>query len=379
MKKLLSITLAAIMLLSIFAACGAPKPTPTPTQTPDPTENPQPTVPASVEGLVYDGPAMELTVNFSSTEANQKPFVDAFDRITERSGGKITFVIYYSNSLLSPGEALDGLGSGVCDISDITMANFPERFVYSQQVMSYPFLGFTSIAMASDVMNRNFFKNELMMNEFKATNIHPLFFLGVWGTSMVFKNPTEISTPDTVSGLKLVTDNRILTQFLADKGATPVGLPPTEFYSSLSNNVVDGLINGIHVINIFGALSIAKSVYLFERSFATGCRAICINNDVWSSFDDTLKQIFTEELLGEQLREEAVEHWTKSDQSHLDDCAEWNIPITRIEGEQMQAWVDALKPYGDEQLKQLSDKGYTEVYNVLEFINDAIENYDGGL
>lgn len=66
-------------------------------------------------------------------------------------------------------------------------------------------------------------------------------------------------------------------------------------------------------------------------------------------------------------------------QSHLDDCAEWGIPITRIEGDEMQVWVDALKPYGDDLLKQLSDKGYTEVYNVLDFINESIENYDGGL
>jgi TRAP-type C4-dicarboxylate transport system substrate-binding protein len=382
MKKTLSIVLVAVMLLSLLAACGE-KPQPTqppasqpPATQPPATEAPQPTTgPTAPQELKYTGPARELTVNFSSNEATQKVYTDALQRITDRTDGKITFVYYYSNSLLQPSEALDGLENGVCDISDVTMANFRERFVYTQQVTSYPFLGFTSIAMASDVMNQNFFDNELIMNEFTSANIYPLFFLGVWGTAMAFKNPTEISTPDTVKGLKLVTDNPLLSKYLNDIGATPVAQLPTEYFSSLNNGVVNGVINGIHVINIFGALSIAKSVYVFERSFATGSRAICINLDVWNSFDDTLRQIFMEEIQGMQLWKDAVDYWTVADQSHFDDCEKWNIPVYRIEGETMQAWVDALKPYGDAELKQLYDKGYTEVYNVLDFVNKAIDNY----
>ncbi len=374
MKKLLSIVLATVMLISLFGACGSQ-----PTTSASPAQSPQGSSQPSGESkeLVYNGPKMELTVNFSSNEAQAKVFMDAFKRITQRTGGKVTFVPYYSSSLLAPTEVLDGLGSGLCDISDVTMANFPERFVYTHQVTGYPFLGFTSIAMASGVMNNVIYDNKLMMNEFKTAKIYPLFFLGVWGTAMAFKNNVKITTPDSVKGLKLVTDNRVMSKFLADKGATPVAQPPTEFYSSMSNGVVDGVINGIHVINIFGALAISKSVYVFERSFSTGTRAICINDAKWNSFDSTLRQIFTEEMQGAQLWKDAVEYWTISDKSHYDDAAKWNIPVTKITGSDMQAWVDALKPYGDETLKQLKDKGYTEVDNVLEFWKKSISEYKG--
>ncbi len=374
MKKLLSIILSAVMLLSLFSACGSkPVTSAPPAQSPQASAQPS----GAPKDLVYNGPKMELTVNFSSAEPVAKIYTDTLKRITERTGGKVTFVNYFSNSLLSPAEALKGVGTGVCDISDVTMANFPEQFVYSQQVMSYPFLGFTSIAMASDIMNKNIYNNKLMMDEFKAAKVYPLFFLGVWGTAMVLKNDVKITTPDSVKGLKLITDNRILSKFLADKGATPVAQPPTEFFSSMSNGVVDGVINGLHVVNIFGALSIAKTVYMFERSFSTGCRAICINDAKWNSFDSTLKQIFTEEMLGDQLITEGAAYWKVSDQSHLDDAKKWNIPVNYIKGADMEAWADALKPYGDETLKQLKDKGYKEVDSVLEFWKKSISEYNG--
>jgi TRAP-type C4-dicarboxylate transport system substrate-binding protein len=320
---------------------------------------------------------MELTVNLSSSEQLAKIYVDALNRISERTGGKVTFVIYYSNSLMAPTEALDGLGSGLADISDVTLTNFPDRFVYTQQVVSYPFLGFTSLPMAADVMNDVIFNNQLMMDEFKAANITPMFFVGVWGTSIMLKNKIEVSTPDTVKGLKLITADPVLSKLLADQGATPVNQPPTEYFNSMSNNVVDGIVHAIFVADIFGALELCKNVYMFENSFATGARAICINNDTWNKFDDTLKQIFMDEWQGEEFWNSAVPWWAMQDQMHLDNCAKWGIPVNQLTGDAMQAWRDAAKPYGDANLKALYDKGYTEVYKVLDVWKQAISSYSG--
>ena len=178
MKRLLSVTILMLciaLLLSTLTACGeesettttaaapssstAPSTASTVTTAPATESTTATTAPATesttatTTALTYTGPEMELTVNLSSSEQLATIYVDALNRITERTGGKVTFVIYYSNSLMAPPEALDGLGSGLADISDVTLTNFPDRFVYTQQVTSYPFLGFTSLAMAADVMN----------------------------------------------------------------------------------------------------------------------------------------------------------------------------------------------------------------------------------
>ena len=96
-----------------------------------------------------------------------------------------------------------------------------------------------------------------------------------------------------------------------------------------------------------------------------------------SGLDDSLKAIIMDEMQGEQLWNDGVAYWAASDQMWLDQVTGNNIPLKYVEGADMQAWADAVAPYGDAALKDLYDKGYTEVYNVLDVWNNAIANYSG--
>lgn len=385
MRKHLCMLLAILMLMATFAGCSGKTETAVPSVVPEVSAAPpstaapaSPEVSQAPEELVYTGPAMELTVNLNAPEEQSPQYMAAFNRITERTGGKVTFVYYFSGSLLTAKDALEGLGAGMADFSDVALANFKDQFPYTQQVVSYPFMGFNSLPMAADVINDVVLKNELMMNEFSAVNIQPIFFVGVWGTAIALTKDIEISTPETIAGLKLVTDNPDLSRFLNDNGATPIGQPPMEYYTSMTNGVADGVINGLNVINIFGSLQPAKCVYMFDNSVSTGIKAICANLNTWNSFDDTLKAIVMDELqYSEKYWEDNYVWWTTSDQSHLDKAKEWGIPVRYIKGDAMKAWADGLKPYGDASLQALYDRGYTEVFNILDIWNEAIANYDG--
>ena len=381
MKKTLALILALAMVLALAACAGNQTTggTPGTSAPPSQTTGPAPGTDATTapQELAYNGPELELTVNFNSSEEQSPIYIALFNRISERTGGKVKFIYHYSGSLLSANDALDGLGAGFCDFSDVTLTNFPDNFPYTQRVISYPFLGFRSFNMAAQIINDVVLKNDIMMGEFAAANIQPLFLLGTWGTSMVMADDVVINTPESIAGMKMVTFDPILSRFLNDIGATPVAQPPTEYFSCLSNNVADGIIHGLYVVGIFGAIAPAKTVYMFERSFTTGVRAISANKDTWDSFDDTLKTIIMEEMQGEELWNDGVAYWAASDQRWLDQVTDNNIPLRYIKGEEMQAWADALAPYGDAAMKELYDKGYTEVYNILEVWNNAIENYDG--
>lgn len=370
MKKTLALILSLAMVFSLVA-CGSK-----PADTPD-DGTPAPDAAVDAGDMEYTGPELELTVNFNSSEEQSPIYIALFDRISERTGGKVKFVYYYSGSLLSATDALDGLGAGLCDFSDVTLTNFPDQFPYTQQVISYPFMGFHSFNMAAEIINDVVLENDIMMGEFHAANIQPLFLLGTWGTSMVMADNVDISTPDTVAGMKLVTSDPIFSRFLTDVGATPVAQPPTEYFSCLSNGVADGIVNGLYVVGIFGAIAPAQSVYMFERSFTTGVRSISANLDTWNSLDDSLKAIIMDEMQGEQLWNDGVAYWAASDQMWLDQVTGNNIPLKYVEGADMQAWADAVAPYGDAAMKDLYDKGYTEVYNILDVWNEAIANYSG--
>lgn len=380
MKRTLCILLAALMLLALCVGCGDSK-----TSGEDSTSGSSASSGSSTSGTAapaagtatYDGPAIEFTVNLSSTEDRCESYLKAFAKITERTGGKVTFQCNYSGSLMAAAETLDGLGAGMADFSDVALQNFKDQFPYCQQVLSYPFLGIHSFAMAAEVVSDVIPKTPAMLGEFEAMNIHPLTFTAVWGTAIATAEDIAISTPDSVKGKKFVTDAVVLSQFLNDVGATPVNQPPMEFYSSMTNGVADGVINALNVINIFGGLAPAKHVYLFENSATTGLQTFCVNLDTWNSMDESLRTIITEEFNSQEYWDYLFEYWAVSDQSHLDDAAEWGIPVDTISGEAMQAWVDGMKPYGDAMMEELYQKGYTECYNVLDAINAGIAGYKG--
>ena len=325
----------------------------------------------------YTGDPMEIVFSFASSENFCSLYVDVEKRITARTGGKVTFVNYFGGSLASATESLDACGSGMCDMADITLTNFRDRFPYSQQVNEYPFLGYKSLAMAVDVMNQFIPNNEYCMAEFDQANIHPVFFVGVWGTSLVMRENVDIKTPQDLAGKKIMATSDIENEFIMAAGGTPVAQPVTEMYSCMQNGVIDGVMIGLYVTNIFGALQLAKSVYMLENSFTTGLRVFAVNKDLWESFTPDLQAIFEDEFSNETFWTEAKQFWDDQDQSHLDDCEEWGIPVTWIEGADMDPWKEMAKPFGDAKLQELRDAGYDHVDEVFAQLNDAIDNYEG--
>ena len=334
--------------------------------------------PAAGGEVVYDGPEMTLSFSFSSTEEQCIVYTHACEMITERTGGKVQFDNYFGGSLAAASDALDACGTGLADMADITLTNTPDRFPYSQQVTGYPFLGFSSFCMAADVMREFIPNNEYCMAEFEAANIYPLFFTGVWGTAISMADDVAITSPEDLAGKKvMVSLSPTESIFVNNAGGTPVAQPPTEMYQNFSSGLIDGAFYGLYLVKIFGALDLVKHVTMLEYSFTTGCRVAGINLDLWNSFTPELQQIFKECWGSEEEWDVATNYWNTSDQSHLDRCAELGIPVTYVTGDDMTPWVEAAKPLGDAQMQDLYDAGKEHVFEVLDALNEAIENYDG--
>jgi TRAP-type C4-dicarboxylate transport system substrate-binding protein len=123
MKKALSIVLALMLVLALFAGCGGSDkteetaaPTDAATSTPEETETP-----AQTEDV---GEPIVLKVNNFGPGA--VPFgvclEDAAAKVDELSNGNVTFEIYHDGTLLGFNEAMQGVGQGVADISWIGCA-----------------------------------------------------------------------------------------------------------------------------------------------------------------------------------------------------------------------------------------------------------------
>jgi TRAP-type C4-dicarboxylate transport system substrate-binding protein len=393
MKKIVSLVLILALVLMVFAACGGNNAGSAVTTTDNKgavtttddkgndgnsgTTDLYKPVEAESSDLVYTGPEMELVVNLATGENNVPYLLDGLRRVEERTDGKVKFVVHFSNSLLSTSEALNGLSSGVCDISDITLANYPSQFVYTDQVCSLPFMGFTDFVQGCHIIRNTVFNNELMMSEFTKNNIKPLMTNCVYGSPISFTKPTDITKPESLKGKKIMTVNRIFSEFASAYGGSGVFQPVPDMYSALSTGVVDGILMGVVVLDVFGALDVIDTIYRFQNDFSSSIKTTCINLDVWNSFDDTLKKIFEEEILSEKFFNAYVDYMVAvEDDLWKTIIEEKGIKVKIIDGEDMEAWINAIEPYKSAYIKNLYDQGYTEIYKAVDIWKENIAKYN---
>jgi len=214
------------------------------------------------------------------------------------------------------------------------------------------------------------------MSEFTKNNIKPLMTNCVYGSPISFTKPTEISTPETLKGKKIMTVNRIFSDFASAYGGSGVFQPVPDMYSALSTGVVDGILMGVVVLDVFGALDVIDTIYKFQNDFSSSIKTTCINLDVWNSFDDTLKQIFEEEILSEKFFNAYVDYMVAVEEQEWKTIEEKGIDVMVIDGEDLEAWITAIEPFTSAYVKNLYDQGYTEIYKAIDIWKENIARYN---
>lgn len=374
--KIVAVALSAVLVLALLTACGGKK-------------EPEPTVPGSAGSSgssgkavfygEYTGPDMTLEVNLSSSKANAEYIVNAFDRITARTDGKVKFNITEQGGLLSPADALEGLGSGVADISDLTLSNYSESFVYTTVACAQPFMGFRDIDTANDIIRDVIINNpnELMENEFYVQNVKPLSTAAVFGTSLFCAKDVELQHPADLNGLKIMSDDPVISEFVNSVGGAAVQLNVMEMSSNMKNGVADGAFVAQNVGEIFGADVASKSLNTFAVDLSTHVKTTCINLTTWDSFDDTLKKIFDEEF-GESFYEEYLA-WVDKMESQRRDKFAANAEMHRYEvpADLIPEWQAAIEPFASKALSQYAATN-PDTEQAKQIWRDAIDNYYAG-
>lgn len=377
LSKILAVVLTAVFTLALMTACGGqPAPTPTPTPGGSSTAGSGGSSGQTVFYGDYTGPDMTLEVNLSSSKGNAEYLVNAFDRITARTDGKVKFNITEYSGLLDTASALEGLGSGVADISDLTLSNYPESFVYTTQVCAQPFNGFKDIFTANDIIRDVIIVNpdEIMQQEFIAQNVKPLSIAAVFGTSLFLAKDVTIEHPTDLQNLKIMSDDQTLSSFINSQGGAAVALDIMNMASNMKNGVADGALIAQNVGEIFGADEATKALYSFAVDLSTHIKTTSINLDTWDSFDATLQAIFEEEF-GPMMYEEYLAWVEKMEnQRHQKFDANADMKQYVISEEFISEWKDALAPFADAQLAELAAT-HPDLDKAKDIWRSAIDTY----
>lgn len=370
-SKVLALVLIVALTITMFAACGK-------------KENKK-------EGggsSDYSGPAIELLVSPSSTsKENCIYLIKALDRIQERTGGKVTYKLKLSGAgFSSTTSAADELAAGVVDIGDITLQNNPSYFPYTNQSCGQPFLGFTDVFSANDIMRDVLIQNpnDLMQGEFDKVGIIPFLASANFGTALAMNSEADCLTPAGLQGQRIIADNELLKGIIREAGGVEANQGVAEMISALDNKLVEGVFNSTAMFKIFGVASLekgqshAKYLYTFGKDLSTQVKVFCISQTSWDSWDPELQDIVKEELFGDQTYADFIEWVHSMEDPQWDIWAANGEPIIKkIEGENIDAWKAIADKVAAAQLEEVR-KTAPKIDDAIKIWTDAMAKYYAG-
>jgi TRAP-type C4-dicarboxylate transport system substrate-binding protein len=348
-KKSLSRLLVLVCLLVLVSAtflsgCSQP-----PEVTP-PDNNEEPDVPEVVEQE-----PVEFTVNLTVPEPHTAAFKAFVEAVTERTEGKVTFVMHFSNSLLPPQDILKGLSTGVADISTVVPYNYPGALPLNT-LHGLPFLGLPSIEEGFDIYWDLLQNTPEMQAEF--TDLGLTAFTGAMMApqQLMISGNQKVVNPSDLNGVKVITNDRLLGEFLGSLGSAPVALPISEYFMSLERGVADAVITHIPAANAFGVLPLVKTAVIFgdELGIMMNAQLYAINDAAWDKMTPETQAIFLDEAQKFQAIEKAA---TRKNIETYTAAMEENSEFVMVTDEQRAVWAEAARPFVEARIKEYEDAG----------------------
>lgn len=274
MKRGLLVVIAMLLVVSLVAiGCAAPAPAPPPV-----------------------APAMEpLKVKFSTA---YPPPPDAsgigkqwfMDQITERSGGLITWEVFWGGALAKPLEHLDIIGAGVADMGAAPLGAWSDRAPLSH--FDYAFLfGPPDPEMVSAAMLQIYDEFPQFQEQIADDNVR-INHNNAWDTYDI--NSVEpIRTLGDFKGKVIALWGKYYPKAIEVVGGTGVPGPMPERYMQLKLGVFDGALQPIEQTVVLKHYEITK----YTTIASTGAHMpheIIMNLDFWNALTPAQQQLFTE-------------------------------------------------------------------------------------
>jgi TRAP-type C4-dicarboxylate transport system substrate-binding protein len=207
------------------------------------------------------------------------------EKITKESNGRLTFTLYYDETLLDYNSAFDQLKAGIADVADI------HRFASSGFHISENWKAITSgvpVGHEADVSYDLWNEFPELRDEFKDVYVPAQSFNG--GTIyQILSVKKPIRTVADMKGLQIWCEADY-NEFVTQCGATPINAPFPEVYTSLQKNMFDGLMIPKETLISCNFAEVCKYITLVDIAYATGPGHL-INLDSWKALPEDIKDI----------------------------------------------------------------------------------------
>ncbi|WP_019672208.1 TRAP transporter substrate-binding protein [Psychrobacter lutiphocae] len=272
-------SILAVLMASILGISGCSNSSETQEQTTGDTQSAEATSTAKADATI-----LRFSHFWPSTAAMH---TDVFEpwakKIEEESDGRLKVEIYPSATLSKPDVTYDSAAKGVIDIGAQAQGYTSGRFPLTQ-IAELP--GLSNSASQMSCMLQKLYDDGVIASEYEDT--HLLFMMGA-GPGALHTVDKVIRTPEDMKGMRLRRPSAIAGDIIEAAGASPVGLPASDIYSSLQRNVIDGLSFAWSPTGSFRLVELVNAHT--NIPFYSSALLVTMNKDKYDALPDDLKKV----------------------------------------------------------------------------------------
>lgn len=181
----------------------------------------------------------------AASAVNQNLFKPWAKAVEDSSNGELRVQMFPSGTLAKADSIYEAAANGVADVGITVQGYTAGRFPLTQ-IVELP--GVAPTASAGACILQTLYDKGYLDDEYADT--HPLF-LFTTGPGFLHTKDKLVKTPDDLTGLRIRRPTSLVGDMLTDMGATPVGMPAPDIYTSMQRGVIDGVALPWEGINTF--------------------------------------------------------------------------------------------------------------------------------
>jgi TRAP-type C4-dicarboxylate transport system substrate-binding protein len=211
-------------------------------------------------------------------------------KVTEMSGGRVTFKIYYASSLIKSTEVMESTAAGIVDIAELGTGDYPSLFRLGPYV-TLPFLGYPSPKDTHLVYRETMQKFPQIIDEYQGLKVLYPLICGE-GANYINTAAKKVTTLAEMKGMKFLGMLPMHAKWLSTVGATPVNMGPEDIYVSLERGLIEGNLGGLSLAVGMGFLELTKYHTVVPAQLDAFYTTMVMNPDVFNSLPPDIQKIF---------------------------------------------------------------------------------------
>lgn len=286
--------------------------------------------------------------------------------LEEKTNGRVKVELSFGFG--KPGEMYDMVTKGMIDVAQCIPGFTPGMFPYSE-IVGLPFV-IPTAEIGSKAITR-FVEKGYKDRAYNA--VKPLFYFTCSGDSIITKKRAVKQIED-LKGLKIHAGGPQISDRIKLMGGIPVFIPYPELYGALEKGIVDGMVMGYAIMEIFRLHEVTN--YNVEPPMGTGALVYVMNNRKWKKLPADIQQTIDE--LSQKYHLEYARAWDASCKRGKDLFRKAGGQEFTLDSEQIsivdqqvasiwEKWINGM-----EKRKLDGKKAVNEFYNILKDL--GVEN-----